>query len=349
MSTRILVLVALALAGCPIPSTPIPAGPDEVPAPGCDGGLLYGGPPPPYTLAFEGTTYTVRNGQVWKPTTAGNGQLLATLYDPHFAAMFSVEGCQIFRFTEDKSQKSPVGKSFTAEFENAADVQGLLGVDAGFTGFVLQSPQAPTVPDYVALRSCLLARTCSFKDNRLELLAAAAHDGVFGLRATSVGPTAAMQTAKASIESELVHFVRGDVVKLGAWYRVVEGQPYGLLDLESAIIDLAPGPRILLEGDHLEIELKFGEKPRYKQASPKPFPLGPWVRVEVEYRLEPDATGEIRLWQDGELIIDAKGRRCLSPTPFSIHSSWASPPTAQRRPCSMSTVSRSRSGSPHLR
>ncbi len=303
--TRLFIL--LTLAGCASPSVVIPAGPDEVEAPGCDGGKLYGSPPPPYSLTLEGQRYIVRDGKVWKPTGAGTGTRVDTLYDPAFASMFSVEGCQIFRFTEDKSAKFPVSKTFAAEFEGTADLQGLIGLDAGFTAFVLQSPQAQTVADYVALRACLLRRTCDFKDNRLEVLAAAAHDGGFGLRATSVGPVGNMITAKASIESELVHFVRGDVVKLGAWFRVNEGRPYGLLDLESAILDLAPGPRILLEGDHLEVELKFAEKPRFKPTGTKPFPIGPWVRVEVEYRLEPDDSGQVRLWQDGELLIDAKG------------------------------------------
>ena len=308
-------LRALGLLVCPIlfacsnPAVPIPSGPDEADAPGCDGGRLYGAPPPPYSIELEGQRYTVRNGKVWKPTTEGNGALVATLYDPAFAsALFSVEGCEIFRFSDDKTQKFPVSKSFATGFEGAADLQGLINPDAGFTSFTLQSPLAQTVPDYVALRTCLMLRTCDFKDNRLELLAAAAHDGGTGLRATSLGPVGNMITAKTSIDRELVHFIRGDRVKIGAWFRVNEGQPYGLIDLESAIVESAPGPRILLEGTHLEVELKFGTKPRFKANTPRPFPLGAWVHVEVEYQLQPDDTGEVRLWQDGELLIDAKGQ-----------------------------------------
>lgn len=301
-------MVFALVCGCSPSVVTIPAGPDEVPAPGCDGGKLYGEPPPPYSVTFDGTTYTVRNGQVWKPAGDGTGQLLATLYDPHFASMFELQGCTILRRNEDGSVKVPVGKTFVSGFENVVDVQGLIGPDAGFTGFVLQSPAAQTVPQYVALRSCLLSRTCDFKDNRLEVIADAAHDGVRGLRATSLGPVGQMVTAKASIESELVHFIRGDVVRLGAWFRAVEGVPYGLIDLESAILEVAPGPRVLIEGGHLEVELKFGDKPRFKQKTPVPFPLGTWVRVEVEYTLQPDATGRVRLWQDGALIIDATGQ-----------------------------------------
>lgn len=305
---RTLALAALALAACANPVQKIPAGPDEVEAPGCDGGRLYGAPPPPYELTLEGQTYVIRNGQAWKSAGGGSGSLFTTLYDPNFASLFAVEGCQIFRFTDDKTQKFPVGKSFAADFEGAADLQGLINPDAGFTGFVLQSPAAQTVPDYVALRACLLLRTCGFKDNRLEVLAAAAFDGGVGLRATSLAPVPPMITAKASIESELVHFVRGDVVTIGAWFRAVEGVPFGLVDLESAYIDSAPGPRVLVSQGHLEVELKWGTKPRFKQVDPKPFPLGQWVRVEVEYRLEPDASGHVRLWQDGALLIDAPGQ-----------------------------------------
>lgn len=305
---RPLIFAVLAVLGCTPSSTPIPAGPDEVGAPGCDGGLLYGGPPPPYELSFEGQRYVVRSGKVWKPTTAGNGQLFATLYDPTFASMYSVEGCDIFRLADDKVTKFPVSKFFENGFEGAADVQGLISFDAGYTSFTLQSPQAPTIPDYVALRACLLLRTCTFKDNRLDVLAAAGHDGGVGLRATALAPTGNMITAKASIDRELVHFVRGDVVKIGAWFRVVEGKPFGLIDLEAAYVDQAPGPRVLLVGDHLEVELKFGEKPHFKPSVSRAFPIGPWVRVEVELELQPDATGSVRLWQDGELLIDTKGQ-----------------------------------------
>lgn len=300
----------LLLAACAAPPQPIPVGADEGEAPGCDGGRLYGAPPPPYAVTVNGQDYVVRAGKVWKPTGNGNGQPISTLYDPAFLTkQFVVEGCTIFRLSDDQTHRFPVAKTFTAGFENAADLQGLIGPDAGFTGFVLQSPKAPTVPDYVALRACLLLRTCGFKDNRLELLAAAGVDGGVGLRATSEAPVPPMITAKASIESELVHFVRGDVVTIGAWFRVVEGMPYGLVDLESAFLEQAPGPRVLIENGALEVELKWGDKPRFKQAAPAvPLPLGPWVRVEVEYRLEPDGNGHVRLWQDGALLIDAAGQ-----------------------------------------
>ncbi len=305
---RVLALVAVVGLGCASPTVTIPSGPDEGPSPGCDGGKLYGDPPPPYSISIDGQTFTVRNGQVWRPTGEGTGQLFATLYDPGFASRFEFQGCTILRRSDDGTLKVPVLKTFAAEFEAAADVQGLVGLDAGFTGFVLQSPAAQSIPEYVALRSCLLSRTCDFKDNRLEVVADAAHDGGRGLRATSLGPVGQMVTAKASIESELVHFIRGDVVRLGAWFRAVEGVPYGLIDLESAILESAPGPRILIEGGHLEVELKFADKPRFKQTSPVAFPLGAWVRVDVEFTLQPDATGRVRLWQDGALRIDATGQ-----------------------------------------
>jgi len=40
-----------------------------------------------------------------------------------------------------------------------------------WNSFTLQSPAAPEVSDYVALRQCILNGTCTFIDNKIELVA----------------------------------------------------------------------------------------------------------------------------------------------------------------------------------
>jgi hypothetical protein len=317
---RASLLFATMLAACSGGAQPIPVGPDEAAAPGCEGNLLYGDPPPPYELTVDGMPIVVRNGQAWMPEGEGTGIWMADLYDPDFARHYIVEGCAIYRISDDGSQRVAVGKERSSDFEGVPDFRALIDIENGFTAFVLQSPLAPTVADYVALRACFLDGTCEQRDNTLELTAEAAHDGAVGLRATSLPPTGEMVTAKASIESELVHFIRGDTVRMGAWYRRVSGTPYGLMDLESAWMLEAPGIRLLIEAGRLEVELKWANKPRFVQRAPIAFPADVWVRVEWEVHLEPDQTGSVRVWQDGELIIDELGQTL--PLPNTILNSW---------------------------
>jgi hypothetical protein len=312
----------------------LPAGPDEAIEITCPSNPLVGEPPPPYDVSLGGTTYTLRDGFAWVPDGCGwkkaEGQpdtgYYAPPYGADFASAYSVDGCDISRVADDGSLV-PVGKQFEAMFDA---VEGplacdLLGPTYGFTTFTLQSPASPDIPDYIARRDCLCLGDCDFADNRLEVLAEAAHDGTRGIRATAVPPSEAMTavgfTSKASIETPLVHYVRGDEVTIRAWIRVQEGGgvPYGLIDLESTWIDGAAGPRLLIEGGALEVELKFADRPRFWQPDPVPFPIGAWVDVQITYLLQPDDTGRVQVWQNGIQVIDAAGQTL--PLPNTILSS----------------------------
>jgi hypothetical protein len=307
----------------------IPVGPDEHLAPGCEGNKLYGDPPPPYRITSGGESYVIRNGNAYKGTSLAQGEFVATAYDPHFEEQFVIRDCSIFRKGDNGTDLYPVSKTFESGFDGA-DVQSLIGIEPGFTSFVLQSPAAPTVADYVKLRACLMNHSCDFRDNRLEITAEAAHEGATGLRATSLGPTSAMQTAKASIDRELMHFIRGDTAHVSLWARVVEGLPYGLIDLESTFFPEADGIRLLIEAGQLEVELKSLERPRFRMTTPVPFPTGAWVHVELEVTFQPDSTGHVRVWQDGALVIDAAGQTL--PLPNTIINSLELGITANSAP-----------------
>jgi hypothetical protein len=74
-----------------------------------------------------------------------------------------------------------------------------------------------------------------------------------------------MTCSKASLETGLAYFVRGDDFWYSAWYFIVGGQPLGLVDLESTYIDEGPGPRVLLsETGAPRVELKWADKPTYR-------------------------------------------------------------------------------------
>ncbi|MCU0696252.1 MAG: hypothetical protein MUC96_06975 [Myxococcaceae bacterium] len=246
---------------------------------------------------------------------AGSTQwdFVGSLYEPTwYEDAYEVVECQVLR--RDDERRWPVRRVLRDDFEGAGDFLSRFGPDAGWTGVTLQSPSTPTVPAYVALRRCLFERTCDFRDNRFDLVEEPGR-GRF-VRATSVakGP---LVTAKASFESSLVYFIKGDVVTFTAKVRVVSGQPFSFFDLESGFIAESPGPRVFLSrgraGDeplHLAVELKFLDKPTFEPApgTVRPFPLGEWVDVEVELRLDDGPAGVVKLRQNGELVVDARGQ-----------------------------------------
>jgi hypothetical protein len=144
------------------------------------------------------------------------------------------------------------------------------------------------VGDYVELRRRILAGEGGFLDNRVEVARGAAHGGEAALRAYCVPPARGMVCSKASISTEFIHFVRGEDVWFSGWYRIEEGRPFTLMDLETAWIDGHPGIRICLD-DALRpyFELKWADKPKYRQAGAQAvaMPVGRWAHLEAHFRL----------------------------------------------------------------
>jgi hypothetical protein len=50
----------------------------------------------------------------------------------------------------------------------------------------------------------------------------------------------------------------------------------------------------------------YGSRSNLEQTTPIPVPLATWVHFEVLFSKAPDATGEVAVWQDGTLILDAR-------------------------------------------
>ncbi len=250
----------------------------------------------------EGIGYIEERGQ-WRQ--------LADVYSPDwFERAYDVGAdCAISR-RDDRGATWPVRRTLDDGFDGVTDFLDLFGPDRGWTAMTLQSPSAPEVKDYVALRQCLIERTCSYRDNRFDVRDEPGR-GAY-VRATSVPKSPGMITAKASFESTLGYFVKGDDVWFRADVRVVQGVPFGLFDLESTYLDSAPGPRVILVGSPpaLAVELKFLDKPMYTQSAGAavPFPLGRWVRLEAHLVLDDGPSGTVELWQDGAKVLSATGR-----------------------------------------
>ena len=122
-----------------------------------------------------------------------------------------------------------------------------------------------------------------------------------------------MTTAKASLTSSLMHFVKGDDVWFSAWFLVPDegSKPFTLADLESTWIKEHSGMRIMLDPPgYLMLELKWAGKPEYRQPKGREvrFPVGRWVQVGMHLRLSEKKDGVIELWQDGVKIVDVSGQ-----------------------------------------
>ena len=277
------------------------------------------------TLVREGATFKLYRGGIYRVNErSGRWDFVAEGYDPGFYEKnYEVQDGLVFR-KGDSGELYRVGQEFNDDFEGAETIHDLIGIDRGWTSFTLQSPKAPTVEDYVRLRKRILTAQADFLDNRIEPSGEVAHGGQTALKSYSVPRSGDAVTNKASIGTELIHFVRGDDVWFAGWYYVpVESaMPFTLMDLETTWFKEHPGIRIMVFGNkHLGIELKWGTKPTYRQPKEREiaFPRAQWVHLKFHITLSERADGVVELWQDGVKIVDAQGQTL--PLTHSIYNS----------------------------
>lgn len=176
-----------------------------------------------------------------------------------------------------------------------------------WSSFTLQSPQAKTVSEYVDLSKCILAETCDFLDNRIDVVEDPDNSSNQVIRFECLAPTSDMVTAKCSLSSVLTYFEKGDDVWFEADYRIESGMPFSLVDFESSYFEGAPGPRVVINNAKLELDNKFGAKLRYDSTSETTVPLNQWFKIKVHLKYSNTSDGVLELWQDGEQLISATG------------------------------------------
>lgn len=211
--------------------------------------------------------------------------------------------------------RAPVRRQFREDFEGLSEgadgLRGMIGLQRGWGSLTLQTPKAPTVKDYVELRKRILGGKSDF----LDAIVAPSRKRVFGgemaLECFCPPRPANMVTCKASLSSPLMYFKDGD----DFWFRgrfFAEGaRPLTIMDLECEWIEQHAGIRLMIDEDNrLCAELKALEKPMYRQPAGQAveFPLDRWVEVTACFHLSNFAEeGRVRIWQDGELVVDAMG------------------------------------------
>jgi hypothetical protein len=266
------------------------------------------------TVMEKGTTYKLHQGSLYRvQPQAGRWEFVQEVYDPDFYVKNYVEkNGAVFRKGGD-GELLPVKRSFADDFEGTQRLADLIGLKRGWTTCELQSPKTPGVNDYVKLRNRLLKGEADFLDNRIEPSGEVVHGGKMALKCVAVSPSAGMVTAKASLSTELMHLVKGDDVWMSLWCQVPtgSGMPFTVLDLETTWLHQHPGMRLVIEdGKRACFQLKGFEQPYYRQPKGREvlFPTGRWVHLRAHLVLSEQADGVIELWQDGQKIIDTRGK-----------------------------------------
>lgn len=122
--------------------------------------------------------------------------------------------------------------------------------------------------------------------------------------------------SKCSMAKHNMAFWEGETVRLTAWY-FIEGTNtldwLFLFDMEEqTAIGAGPGMRLALVDNKLRVEYKFYEKDVVQNAGQEvDFPRNQWVELIWEVKLSQKNKGTIKLWQNGQLIIDSKKNTTL--------------------------------------
>lgn len=229
------------------------------------------------------------------------------MYEPdYYASTYEREGTEVF--LTSGGERFAIHQEWADDFDDYGVVQDLFPLDGSrWHHIVAQSPLAPTVADYTALSRCIIGGTCDFRDNRINLVTTAGADGQ-SLEFVAVAATADVNPSKMSIGNLRMCFAKGEDVWLSLRVRTSGGLPGTLVDLESTFLYGSGGPRIVIFGGSLAVQLKFADKPIYAQETPRPWPADQWVAVKLHLRPDEAETGLIQLWQDDELVIDTTGR-----------------------------------------
>lgn len=276
-------------------------------------------------------TYVLIDGSLYKDHGGGKFSFLEKYYDPEFQEKnYSKEGDAIYRCSpEDPTTRIRIRNEFKDDFEsyktvhdlmiteeNIADkavvVDGVKNYDPDqlstrWSSLILQSPKYPTVKDYVALRKRILKGDQGFEENRVEPSTERAHSGSRSVRFFSVAKSRSMVCSKASMATDMMHFVKGEDFWFAGWFYFEKGMPTTIMDLESTWLNKHSGIRILFsENGNPSIELKAFDKPMWRNREYS-IPRNQWVHVKAHFLLD-EKDGKLELWIDDQQVIDETGQ-----------------------------------------
>lgn len=261
-----------------------------------------------YKVADDGNVFRVIDER-------GTWTWVDRIFDPEeIARDYVKEGDSVYCVDSESGKRYLLLKHFEDGFENVPEgvegLRSLIGEKRKWTEFTLQTPETPTVSDYVALRKRILNDNADFRDASVAPSRLQAHGGLQSLRCVCPAKTSSMICTKTSLATGFIYFEQGDDLWYQAWY-CIDGstRPFTLADIEGRHVKESPGIRLMLfEGNELGVELKALDKPKYRQSSKSRvlFPTDQWVQVTWNIFLHPEE-GRVRVWQDDTLVVNATG------------------------------------------
>jgi hypothetical protein len=267
-------------------------------------------------FVFDGTTYNIANGKLYSYNSDSKSwTFIQSAYDDpdYYSKNYEVVNGKVF-IKGSNGELFESRKEFNENFEGVSRLNDLINPLRNWTTLTLLSPTDQTVVAYNARRDCVLAGTCNFADNRVEVSSQFGASGS-SLKSYAVTPPMGSYSSgetgsKAALGSVMIYYKNGDDFWYSADYYVEEGMPFTIFELASTWSDNWPGIRIMLQDDGtLGYEFKWMDKPRYVQTGNKVlFPTGKWVNVKVHFKLSNRDDGIIQLWQDNNLVIDTTGK-----------------------------------------
>ncbi len=256
-------------------------------------------------VSFDGTLYEIVDGGIYE-VDGDQRSFVAELYDPtHLSRSYTEIDGVIHRIDPSDGATYATFDRLLEDFGSVQDVVSAIGPDTGWTALTLQSPSAPDVSDYVELWHRMVRGEEGCRDN---CVAIAEVDGEPVLRATAVAAGRRSGVSKASLDTGLLHLTAGETFRFSADFRIDEGMPVSLVDIEASYMMAGPGLRVMLTEEGVPwVQLKWADQPRWMPQEAVSVPQGVWFNLVFEADLAREG-GRVRLWLDDVLLIDAPGQ-----------------------------------------
>lgn len=247
----------------------------------------------------DGKTYYVVNGNFYEKE-GETLKFIDTLYDPdYYKKNYVTENRIIYQIDPQTGTRYKVLTSFKEGFENAETLQDLLTPDRWHNSNV-DPARKGQANNYYNL------------GNRIGIAHDIVRSGTNSLK--SVALANANDVSKSSINRGIMYYKKGDNVYFSGWYyfektpSLYDAGGLTIFDLESNWIRNIGIRLIIRYKDALSAELEFPKTQfRQEQGKEVSFPTGKWVNVKGQIYLS-DKDGFVKLWQDGVLILNKKGR-----------------------------------------
>lgn len=212
---------------------------------------------------------------------------------------------------EPSVETSPESWAFVSDFDQAGTLVDLFPADLrGWTNVQCVEPDGSQSSSPSGMSVVSGSNSIGLDSSR----------SVSGSRSVRMeAPPSGAKVSKAAIAKQGVDFRPGD--RITAQFRLFledngSAENLFLMDFESMEISGYPGRRLAVSSaQELFFESKnaggaFGSGSNFRQDPTSRAPLikGRWVAIRLELDLSREDQGGVRIWQDGALVLEARGR-----------------------------------------